>query len=209
MKVEFTGKPLRILDFDCECRPLSYLGQDFTTAEITAIACAWIVNGKPQGRKCWLLGDPRLGDTIGAQAKAMLLGFLKEYNKADIVTGHYIRGFDLSLVNGSLLDNGFGPLASKLAHDTKNDLKKRKYMSASQENLAATLGLEHPKIKMNTPSWREANRLGPKGLRLTRKRVVGDVVQHIELREELMRRGWLGNPKLWTSSGSLTGAYIP
>ena len=34
-------RPMRVLDFDIENRPLSYLGSDFTTAEVTAIAWAW------------------------------------------------------------------------------------------------------------------------------------------------------------------------
>lgn len=201
MRVNYGGKGLKILDFDIECRPLSYLGQDFTTAEVTAIACAWIVNGKPRDLQCWLLGEVEPWD--------ILESFRARYDQADIVTGHYIRGFDLPVLNGSMLDNDLPPLASKLAHDTKNDLKKRKYISASQENLAATLGVHAPKVRMNTPMWRDANRLTPEGLALTRKRVVGDVRQHIQLRERLLAMGWLGKPKVWQSSGALTGAYTP
>lgn len=200
---------MRILDFDIECRPLSYLGSDFTTGEVTGIAAAWIVGGRARGAKSWLLGDFEIGDTLEEQAFTMLDGFVSMYDKADMVTGHFIRGYDLPVLNGMLLDNGWSPLTSKLSHDTKNDLKKRKYVSASQENLAAALGIPRPKIHMNQQMWREANRLGREGIALTGKRVVGDVRQHVQMREELLRREWLDKPKIWKSSGALTGAYIP
>jgi hypothetical protein len=39
--VRLLARPRRVLDFDIENRPLTYLGSDFTTAEVTAIAWAW------------------------------------------------------------------------------------------------------------------------------------------------------------------------
>ena len=35
---EETTRELRILDFDCEARPLSWLAQDYVTKEVTVIA---------------------------------------------------------------------------------------------------------------------------------------------------------------------------
>lgn len=197
----FKGAGMRILDFDTEVRPLSYLGSDFTTGEVTGLAAAWIVNGKPRGVKCWLLGrdDPA----------EMLEGFRELYDAADMVTGHFIRGYDLPVLNGAYLDNGLRPLGDKLTHDTKNDLVRRKYVSASQENLAASLGVRAPKIQMNQQLWRDANRLTESGLALTEKRVVGDVRQHVALREALLAAGWLGAPKVWRSAGSGAGSYVP
>lgn len=192
---------MRVLDFDTECRPLSYLGSDYTTGEVTAIATAWIVNGKPRDPHVWLLG---VDDPVD-----MLLDFRDLYDEADMVTGHFIRGFDLPVLNGAYLDNGLAPLDDKLTHDTKNDLIRRKYVSASQENLAASLGVAAPKVQMNQQKWREANRLTPDGIELTRKRVTGDVRQHVALREALLDLEWLGPPKVWKSTGSGTGAYVP
>lgn len=201
--LKFRGKPLRVLDFDTEVRPLSYLGSDYTTGEVTAIAWAWVVDGKAVDLQCATLTKRR---DSGAQ---MLKRFVNTYNAADMVTGHFIRGYDLPVLNGACLDAGLPPLQDKLTHDTKNDLRKRKYVSASQENLGAHLMLEHPKVQMNQHKWREANRLTPEGIALTRERVIGDVVQHVELREELLRLGWLDSPKVWRSAGALTGAYVP
>ena len=61
------------------------------------------------------------------------------------------------------------------------------------------LGLNYPKVKMDQTKWRSANRLTPEGLALTRERVVGDVLQHIELRQRLLDLGYLCPPTLWSS----------
>lgn len=177
---------LRILDFDCENRPLSYLGSDFTTAEITAVAASWVGEKKVH---CWLLGE--------ATTQEMLQGFTALYDAADLVTGHYIRNHDLPIVNGALMEAGLPTLGAKLTCDTKNDLVRRKDISASQESLAEMLGLPAPKEHMSQPQWREANRLTKKGLAETRRRVVADVVQHKQLREALLTAGLLHPPRVW------------
>jgi len=221
------SKPLRILDFDTEVRPLSYLGSDYTTGEVTGIATAWILDGVATDVEVYLLGDPALGDDVREQGATMLESFRARYDEADIVTGHFIRGYDLPVLNGSMLDNGYGPLSDKRTHCTKADLIRRKYVSASQENLGALLGqlldegvLDVPeardywrylddKVQMNTPRWRTANRLTPEGIELTRERVAGDVKQHAQLRDLLMRMGWLDSTTVWRSAGSHSGAYVP
>lgn len=178
---------LKILDFDIENRPLSYLGMDFTTEEITAIAYCFVSEKKSM--KCGLLGIDTTQD--------IMEGFVSAYNEADMVTGHYIRAHDLPIINGTLLELGMAPLEPKLTQDTKLDLLKRKTVSASQENLAEMLGLPAPKVHMNTPRWRDANRLTPQGIALTKKRAEGDVIQHMQLRAKLVELGWLGPPKVW------------
>src|SRR5690242_14257247 len=99
--VEF--KPLRVLDFDIENRPLAYLGMDFTSAEITAIAAGWT---DEKAVHVWALGDVDLAD--------ILLGFKAMYDEADIVTGHYIRNHDLPIINGALMELGLPGLGPKL-----------------------------------------------------------------------------------------------
>jgi hypothetical protein len=160
---------------------------DFTTAEITAIACGWADSTKVE---VWLLGECELPEILGE--------FVERYNQADVVTGHYVRKHDLPIINGALLEQGMTPLGPKLVSDTKNDLVKRSGISASQENLAAMYGLSAGKEHMSQVAWREANRLTPKGLAETRRRVVGDVKQHKQLRKRLAEAGALGVPKLWS-----------
>src|SRR5688572_8235916 len=81
-------RPLRVLDFDIENRPLSYLGSDFTTAEVTAIAWAWC--DSPEDVTVYLLGEHELS--------FILTSFVEAYRQADLVTGHYITGHDLPMV---------------------------------------------------------------------------------------------------------------
>lgn len=197
-RVRIAMRPMRVLDFDVECRPLHFYG-DYVSKEITAIAWAW--TDAPEAVTCRLLGECELQD--------MLRDFVGVYNQADMVTGHFIRGFDLPLINGALTEFQMPVLGDKLAQDTKLDLTRRHGMSGSQENLGATLGLEHPKVQMDQAKWRKANRLTREGLEEVRKRVIGDVQQHIEMRETLLRLGYLAAPKKWSAGTAKAEAYTP
>jgi hypothetical protein len=181
------ARELRILDFDIENRPLSYLGMDFTTAEITSIAASF--HGE-DAIYTWLLGVDEMDD--------ILSGFEVLYNNADIVTGHYIRRHDLPLIEDMRFEFGHAPLGRKLTADTKLDLiAGSRGVSKSQENLSAMLELFEPKVQMNTPKWRMANRLTEEGIALTRERVEGDIVQHKALYNALLAEDRLGPPVLW------------
>lgn len=196
---------LRILDFDVECRPMAWYGGDWVTKEITAIA--WRFTDEPEeATRCWLLEPSRTWAAHQAKKRKGMESFLRDYNKADIVTGHYIRGFDLPLVNGTCIRLGLPSLAPKLTHDTKGDLVRMSGLSKSQENLAAHFELAHAKEKMNTHTWEIGNSLVLEGRKETHRRVVGDVNQHIEFREELLARGALQAPSMWTS-GARPEAY--
>jgi hypothetical protein len=186
-------RPMRVLDFDLENRPLSYLGQDFTTSEITAIAWAW--TDEPHDMTCLLLGEIEPID--------MLRRFVEAFDRSDMVTGHFITGHDLPLINGSLMEHGLAPLSDKMRQDTKVDLIRSKGISLSQESLGAMFRLEQQKIQMNQAKWRAANRLTPEGRDEVRKRVVGDVQQHIQLRKELLERDYLKPPRVWRSGSSM------
>jgi hypothetical protein len=133
------------------------------------------------------------------EERAMLEAFVEEYNRADVVTGHFIRGYDLPLINGSLMRLGMGQLPDKLTQDTKGDLARAQGLSKSQENLGALLHLDSPKVSMNTAKWEAANMLLPSGIQGTLERVIGDVNQHIEMRQALLDLGVLGSPSVWSA----------
>jgi hypothetical protein len=175
----------KTLDFDIESRPLSFTGSKFNpnTKEITAIAAQFV---DEPAMYCWLLGVD--------EPKAMLEGFLGLYAQADIVTGHYIRGFDLPHVNASCLEYGLSPLSPVLTQDTCSDLKKLHGIQKGQEPLAHMLEVASSKYH---PDWREANRLTEAGVAETRRRVTDDVTQHMALRKKLLDAGWLNAPKWW------------
>jgi hypothetical protein len=177
----------RTLDFDLENRPLNYVGDDFTFSEITAIA--WKFIGEPGPIHALCLGE--------VPSRTMLLGFVAAYIQADLVTGHNIIKHDLRILNGALLEEGLSPLPPKMVCDTYTHLKRKGGISGSQENLAKMLGVRVRKQGMSQADWREANRLTPGGIDKTRRRVVGDVKQHIALRRELLKRDWLRAPRIW------------
>lgn len=203
MRPAYVGDGARVLDFDCENRPLSYLGQDFTTSEITAIAWAFI---PPEGKKV-KVSVSVLGVTCqhgrcrqvhnGDSFEDMLCIFREQYERADLLTGHNIRTHDLRILNGMYVELGMPPLPPKLTEDTYRDLHKKSGVSGSQESLAAMLGVGAPKVSMAQVDWRTANRLTPEGIAKARLRCVGDVLQHVELRRELLDRGWLHGPRVW------------
>jgi hypothetical protein len=130
----------------------------------------------------------------------MLQEFVKMYDAADMVTGHYIRAHDLPHVNGALMEFGLPRLTEKLTCDTKLDLVKLTGVSKSQESLADMMGLSEPKIHMTQAMWRAANRL--QRLELTERRVMADVRQHKALRLEMVRRELLRPPRMWRPEGT-------
>lgn len=139
----------------------------------------------------------------------MLKDFMKAYHRADIVTGHYIRGFDLPVLNGAMMEFGLPHLGDVLTQDTKGDLLKYQGQSKSQENLGSILGTPSPKVGMSQADWRAANRLTAEGLELVRERVVGDVRQHIQMRASLKAAGFLTAPKQWTAGEGRMPEYTP
>lgn len=188
MTIHKTTKRLKILHFDTESRPLSWISSDYVTSELTAIAAGWADDEKIFS---WVLG---LHSPFHMHSMFEYL-----WMKADIVTGHYIRKHDLPRINSDRFELGLKPLSPRFVQDTCSDLHKFQGNSKSQENLCEMFGLEEEKYHMNQIKWRKANRLEREGLRLTRERVEGDVAQHKALRGELLRRGMLKPPKLWKS----------
>jgi len=198
-RVRVPSRAARVLDFDIENRPLTYLGSDFTTAEVTAIAWCW--TDTPKRVTVRLLGETPLPD--------ILREFVAAYNDADMVTGHYITGHDLPMINGALMECRMAPLSNKRVQDTKTQMMRSKGLSLSQESLGAMFRLEHKKQGMNQSQWRAANRLTRDGLAEVRRRVVGDVRQHIALRRELLAAGYLAPPTMWRSGTSRAEPYTP
>ncbi len=181
------AKRLRVLDFDSECRPMTY-SEWRAESQITGIAWSWV--GEEEVR-CLLLEQDLSNEW------SMLDEFIDVFNAADIVTGHYLRKHDLPLINDHCVRLGFPPLKPILVSDTMADLTTIKGLGKSQENLAATFGLDAEKHRMTGATWRVANALTPEGLAGTRTRVVADVLQNKQLREELLGRGLLRAPRLW------------
>jgi hypothetical protein len=196
----------RILYFDIENRPLTYMGNDYTSGDVTVIAAGWDHVGV-ESVDARMIGPVPMHWLKPAYAtlypfgtvtnEEMLAWFVRQYNEADMVAGHYIRGHDLPVVNGALIEFGMRPLSPKMSCDTKLDLLDSKYLSMSQENLAKVLCIKSAKKHMANQDWRIANRLTPEGTAEARDRAMDDVIQNLEMRHELLRRGLLKAPQVW------------
>ena len=183
--MQISKKKLRILDLDIENRPLSYWGEN-PTSEITAIASCWTDD----------IGSLEVSLLGRDDPVEMLLAFARRYAEADVVTAHNIRGHDLPTINGALIEYGLPQLGPKMAVDTYLDMKKRKGIPASQEYLLDLFNLSK-KVHMGQDDWRESNRLLGSGLSKTERRCTQDVLDHMRLRPEMVKRGLLNSPKIW------------
>jgi hypothetical protein len=202
-KVTIGAKAQRVLVFDLEARPIAWYGGDWVTKQITIAASAWTDDPEGTMEVYYLTKDSR-------SFPRMLKRIHARIDEADVVSGHYIRGFDLPLLNGNLFLSDLPLLGPVLTQDTKGELPKMGGMSKSMENLGGTVKLDQPKVGMNTGRWWEANTLEPEGMEYARGRAMGDVLENIELRAELLRRGALGPPKLWHPGDThQVGAYTP
>jgi hypothetical protein len=181
------GRTLRILDFDTECRPMHY-SEFRAESQMTGIAWSWIGSDDVQ---CVVLNQNLSNE------RSMLVRFLKAFNAADIVTGHYLRKHDLPLLVDHCIRLGLDLPKPLLVQDTMMGLPGVKGLGKSQENLSETLGVEAPKHHMNGARWRVANSLTPEGREGTRTRVVFDVAQNKQLRAKLLERGLLKPPVRW------------
>lgn len=185
----------RILDFDIETRRIGFHnGGRYNPDGCEPVALAWKWHGEPEEdvyvRSQYMVWQPE-------RLKEMVSLWRDFYEEATLITGHYIRKFDLPILNGVMLEFGLPPLSPKMTLDTKLDLNNVAGLSQSQENLAELLKLERSKFHMNDHRWREVARLTDYGLTDARVRVRDDVLQHELLYKALAGSGHLGTPRMW------------
>jgi hypothetical protein len=183
----------RVLDFDIETRRIGFHnGGRFNPDGCEAICIAWKFLDEDEV-------NVRVQDVAwnSMKLRAMLREFFEAYAEATLVTGHYIRKFDLPILSGMAVEHGLRWPGSKMTSDTKLDLIKVGGLSQSQENLSALLELEASKFPMNDYKWRDAARLTWRGLAEAERRVVADVRQHEELRGKLLSEDTLNPPRMW------------
>lgn len=187
-------KPIRILHFDMECLPGHWIGGDYVSKVVTAVAWGW---RDDDTIKVLTHYDTSLDDMADSLSSAI--------GAADIVTGHYIRPFDLPLLNGALLRQGMRPLDPVLTIDTKLDLLKAHGRSKSQKNLSSMVGVAAPKVDLSNWEWEQFNLREPGFENRGIERVVGDVIQHKEMYAALDELGWLGSPRAWLPTSGKRG----
>ncbi len=187
LRVSITQRPLRALIFDIENRPLSYW-YDRPTAEVTVVSYKWM------GQK----GTKVLLQDSTTPLAQVLRFFRTVYDKAEVVIGHNIRRHDLPILHGAYIEQGLPGLAPKLTIDTLRDMTSYKDIPKSLEYLAEMLGAPYEKFHMTQHSWRQANRLEPKGLKLARERCAVDVQVTEWVYKEMLSRGLITKPaRMW------------
>lgn len=191
----------RVLYIDTECRPGHWIGGDYVSKVITAAAWAW-------GDRYSVTNDEVFFLThYDNSPEEVALAVTHEIRKAGIVAGHYVRGFDLRIINGALLRGGLRGLGNTLASDTKLDLKTTSGRSLSQKNLAGMLGCRAEKIDVALHEWEGFNSRQPGFELKIIQRVTDDVRQNIELRQRVLEIGWLGEPRVWRPAAPKSGQY--
>ena len=187
--IKEAGKQLRILDFDTESVTVGWTAWEVGSM-VTAWAAAWITDNRGIWVSC---PDPNDREALINTWE----NFLVLYNQADIVTGHNIRRHDLPRLNATLVELGLPSLGPKLTQDTLT-LQRMTGIRKSQKSLAEMLGVVSPKVGVSDAEWRGYHMGDPAMLQIVQQRVMGDVVQHVQLRQKLLEQGLLAPPKMWT-----------
>lgn len=195
MKAETRPRPpKRILDFDIETRRIGFFDAGrFAPTGCEPVAVAWHWHGSRVPVTFTSMGT----EWTLARYSDLLRPIITALGEADLVTGHYIRKFDLPILAGACFELGW-KMPSVLTHDTKDDLIAGAGFSKSQENLSAMKRLDAEKFHMNDNDWRSVARLTQEGMSEAVTRVSEDVRQHEKLYNRFIEEGVLREPQLWT-----------
>lgn len=179
-----------VLIFDLECRPTAWIGGDFVGRSLTAYAYTY------------LHSDEVVADAIlpGDQERfaLMVISIASAVETADVNVGHYIKGFDLPLLNADLERIHQVTLPRMVVVDTKIDRITGLGISESLENLAARYELNVQKMDMREPYWEEFNLWQtPKSRQRVLDRVTSDILATKELYLALEAEGRLKSPSIW------------
>ncbi len=192
----------KVLIFDMEARPTAWIGGDYVGRSSTAFAYSFL-NEDTVAVDAILPGE-------GAQQywEDMVLRLVFAVERSDVVVGHYIRGFDLPLLNSDLERIGQPSLGRTLAVDTKTDRLQGNGLSESLENLMARYDLESEKMAMHEPWWEEFNLWQtPRSRARVMERVTSDVIGTKELYRALLDVDRLKVPSAWDPAKSKLPHY--
>lgn len=188
--VTLTTKPLRILDFDVETLAAGFADPNWVPQKITCVSWSWVGEDKVTSEICSPMGffKPEL-------RAPMVSALIKQISQADMVTGHNIIRFDLPVLNSECLRLGLEPLGSVLVQDTMR-LVKTKGFKKGQDNIGKLLETAEQKLSLDWQGWEEAYEKD--GWKTIIERCESDVVMHKQMRLEMIERGWLKPPIMWS-----------
>lgn len=188
-KIQPTGSPKRILDFDIETLAAGYADPAWVPDKITCISASWIGEDEVF---TWMTGQ-RGYWSRKARARKVLRPFYELLSEAEMVTGHNIRRFDLRVFNAEAMRCGVEPVRQILVEDTMAILRSKGFKKGL-DNIAVELGCGG-KRALSWSEWDKAYE--DPSWTVVKERCESDVRLHKRVREEMRSRGWLKPPTLW------------
>lgn len=180
----------RLLDFDIETVAAGYADPQWVPSTVTAWAFSW-----GWGDDVTVAALP-VRSFYSVRARRRFLGpLLEALREADVVTGHNVLRFDLPVLQAEVMRLGLPSLRPVLVQDTIR-LPRSKGFKKGQDNLGTLLDVPLEKLPLNFQQWADA--YAEKDLGTVKDRVAGDVRQHMLIREEMRKRGWLKPPRMWS-----------
>jgi len=191
MKVKISKKKLKILHLDCEALSAGYPTGTYNKVpqKMTAIAWSWGGDDNIEVISCGKKGI--FDEEIRAK---MIKKFLPILEEANILSGHYLRGFDMPLFVEECHRLNLPMPSAKLVLDTM-DLPKG-VMKKGLDNLAIIYELPAEKMEMNWAQWYKA--YGNPTWDEIEQRVASDVLLQKYVLFEQQKRKIQKPPKKWS-----------
>lgn len=184
-----------VLIFDLEARPTAWIGGDYVGRSVTAYAYCYLDDDAVTCHT--LIGDGSPEERM-ANWQLMVSEIAAAVETADLVVGHWVRGFDLPLLNAELERVKGEPLPRVLTIDTKSDRLTGSGLSQSLENLAFRYDTSVQKMDMREPMWEEYNLWQtPRSVKWVRDRVSSDILATRELYVRMDEASRLNGPRAW------------
>lgn len=196
-----------VLIFDLEARPTAWIGGDYVGRTMTAFAYTYLDAGDDV--VCRTLQSTGTPEERISSWHDMVIEIAAAVESADLVIGHWVRGFDLPLLNADLERVGrIEPLGRLLTIDTKSDRLTGSGLSQSLENLAFRYDTSVQKMDMREPMWEEYNCWQTeRSVKWVRDRVSTDILATRELYVAMNDAGRLLGPKAWDPSSASLPRY--
>lgn len=187
-----TDSPKRILDFDIETLAAGYADPAWVPDKITCISASWVGENEVH---TWITGQEAWWSREG-RARTVLRPFYELLSKADMVTGHNLKRFDLRVFNAEAMRCGVEPIRRILVEDTMGILRAKGFKKGL-DNIAVELGVDGKKKAMSWAEWDLAYE-DPSWAEVI-ERCESDVRLHKLIRVEMHRRGWLKPVTTWAA----------
>lgn len=191
MPPKWSGNGKSILHLDCEALSAGYPTGSWNKVpqKMTAIAWSWAGNDNVEVITCGKKGI--FDESVRAKMISKILPILE---KADILSGHYLRGFDMPLFVEECHRLNLPIPSSKFVLDTM-DLPKG-VMKKGLDNLAVIYDLPVEKMALNWAHWYKA--YGNPTWDEIEQRVASDVVLQKYVLAEQQKRKIQKPPKRWS-----------